>query len=434
VSARSSIQRRTFLKTGATAVGGLLAGPYLVPASALGADGPAPSDRLNLGFIGLGTQGRGHLTGGAWTMLPGGFLGRRDVQVIAVCDVVRARREDARQVVDQVYAERFGRGSYRGCHAYTDFRELLARPDIDAVVIATPNHWHAPMSILAARAGKDVYCEKPTALTIREGRAVVEAMATYGRVYQAGTQQRSEYQGRFRTACEWVRSGRIGPLQRVYSYQTGGRYEPDRGGAARPIPDGLDWELWLGPAPWRAFDGNLSSQRFGVGDINWGQHHYDIVQWGVGADRSGPVRIDMVDGKIVYHYASGVEVYGCPPPGQPWMEGGACFIGSEGKIVVHRNVFYTDPPEIARRPPADSDVRLYHCDSHAGNFLECMRSRQRTIVDAETAQRAVSVLLLGGIAMALDRPLRWNPETEQFLNDPEADRLLSRTLREPWRI
>jgi predicted dehydrogenase len=434
VTARPFLPRRQFLKTGAAALGGILAGPYLVPASALGAT--APSERINMGFIGLGTQGRGHLTGGAWTMLPGGFLGRRDVQVVAVCDVVRSRREDARQVVDQVYAERFGRGSYHGCHAYNDFRELLARPDIDAVVIATPNHWHAPMAILAARAGKDVYCEKPTALTIREGRAVVDTMAAYGRAYQAGTQQRSEYGGRFRQACEWVRSGRIGRLERVYSYQTGGRYEPAErpAGPPRRVPNGLDWDLWLGPAPWREYDGNTNGQRFGVGDINWGQHHYDIVQWGLGADRTGPIRVGKEDGKIVYDYASGVAVYGCPPPGETWKEGGACFVGSAGKIVVHRNQFYTDPPDIMRQPPAASDVRLYHCDSHAGNFLDCIRTRQRTIVDAETAQRAVSVLLLGGIAMALDRPLRWDPEHERFIQDAEADRLLSRTLREPWRF
>jgi hypothetical protein len=388
-----------------------------------------------MGFIGLGTQGRGHLTGGAWTMLPGGFLGRRDVQVIAVCDVVRSRCEEAKQVVDREYARRFGKASYQGCHAYSDFRDVLARPDIDAVLIATPNHWHAPMAILAARAGKDVYCEKPTALTIREGRAVVETVATYGRVYQAGTQQRSEYGGRFRKACEWVRSGRIGRLERVYSYQTGGRYEPaERPRTERPVPSGLDWNLWLGPAPWRAFDGNTSSQRFGVGDINWGQHHYDIVQWGLRADRTGPIRIGKEDGKIVYDYASGVAVYGCPPPGETWKEGGACFVGSSGKIVVHRNLFYTDPPDIAREPLGSRDVRLYYCDSHAGNFLDCIRTRQRTICDAETAQRAVSVLLLGGIAIALDRPLRWEPDRELFIRDPQADRLLSRTLREPWRI
>ena len=437
MSSGSTISRRRFFKRGAAAVCAAVAAPHVVASSALGKDGAvAPSERIGMGFIGLGNQGGGHFAGGAWTYLPGGYLGRPDVQVLAVCDIRRERRQRALETAEERYAERFGKGRYRGVTAYNDFRELLIRDDIDAVLIASPIHWHSLMTVMAAKAGKDVYCEKPTSLTIREGQAMVEAVRRYGRVFQAGTQQRSEYGGKFRMACDLVRSGRIGKLQSVYAYQGGGGFSP-RGkysGSGRPIPDGFDWELFLGPAPWRPYEGRAGAHDFGWGDINWGQHHYDIVQWGLGADRTGPVEINLEDGRVVYRYASGVVVYGSPPPGQPWQPGGACFVGTQGKVVFHRDTFYTDPPELARQPLGPEDDRLYHSDSHSGNFLECIRTRQPTICDVQTAHRAMSVILLGGIAMKLARPLGWDPEREQFVNAPDADRMLSVAKREPWRI
>lgn len=436
MSLRSNLPRREFLKK-AVAASAVAIAPRVVPSSALGKDATvAPSQRIGMGFIGLGGQGGGHFRGGAWTYLPGGYLGRPDVQALAVCDVRRARREDAQRTAEQRYAERYGKGSYKACEAYVDFRDVLARKDIDAVLIATPIHWHALMAIMAAKAGKDVYCEKPTALTIGESRAVADTVHRYGRIYQGGTQQRSEYGGKFRVACELVHSGHIGKLKHIYAYQVGGGFQPGGRGIStgKPVPADLDWDLYLGPAPWRPYDGDAGAHRFGWGDINWGQHHYDIVQWGLGGDRTGPSQIDLEDGKPVYRYANGVVVYGSVPPGEKWQAGGACFVGTEGKVVVHRDVFYSDPPEIARRPPGPGDVHLYRSDSHSGNFLECIRTRQKTIVDAETAHRAISIHLLGGIAQTLKRSLKWDPEKEHFINDAEADRMLSVAMREPWRV
>src|SRR5581483_2482707 len=244
--------RRHFLRHTAAAIGAGLAAPAIIPASALGRDGAvAPSERITMGFIGVGGQGTGHLLGGAWTYVAGGYAGRKEVQVLAVCDVWRDRRERACQRVNDHYAEVYGQGSYKSCEAYNDFREVLARPDIDAVLIATPAHWHATMVVMAAAAGKDIYCEKPSAVTIQESQAIVAAVKRYGRVYQAGTQQRSEYGGKFRQAAEFVRSGRIGKLKEIYAYRDGGAiFWPPLFGSGKPMPEGFDWDLYLGPAPW----------------------------------------------------------------------------------------------------------------------------------------------------------------------------------------
>ena len=431
----SRVSRRHFLGRGLAAVGTAVAAPYLVPASALGFNAATPpSDRICMGFVGLGGQGGGHLFGGAWTYLPGGYLGRDDVQVLGVCDVQGKRAAEGKARVERHYAEKFGQGAYKGCGAYSDIRDMLLRDDIDAVLIAAAYHAAATNAILAARAGKDVYCEKPTSVTIRAGRALVEAVRAHGRVYQGGTQQRSEYGGKFRQAIELVRGGRIGRLQRVYAYQTGGGISPPpstaRGGA---VPADINWEPYVGPLPWFNYDGSTSAHRFGFGDINWGQHHYDIVQWGLGADDTGPVEIRLEAGKPVYRYANGVEVFGTPPPGQAWNEGGACFVGTEGSITVHRNVFTSDPPELIRESSAMSVPGVYYSTSHSGNFLECVRTRQRTITDAETAHRAASLLLLGGITMRIGRTLKWDPQKEEFPDAPDANRLLSLAAREPWR-
>ena len=438
MSRKSTIPRRQFLGRGLATLGAALAWPRVLPASALGKDGAvAPSERIAMGFIGLGTQGGGHLVGGAWTYLTGGYLAREDVQVLAVCDIVRDKRESYRQRVNAYYADKTGQAGYQACQAYNDFRELLARPEIDAVLIATPVHWHALMSIMAAKAGKDVYCEKPVSLTIREGRAMADAVHRYGRVFQAGTQQRSCYGGKFRRACEWVRSGRIGKLQAVYAMLGGGGFNPGPGptGPARPVPQGVDWELFLGPAPWTPYSGHLDAHMFGWGSINWGQHHYDIVQWGLGTDDTGPIEIGWEDGKLAYKFANGVVVYGCACPGERvGGTGGAVFVGTEGRIAVDREWLVADPPKILEQPLGPADVHLYKCIDHSSNFLDCVRTRKRTICDVETGHRAMSVILLGGIAEQLKRPLRWDPQREQFVNDPEADRLLSVAQRAPWHV
>jgi hypothetical protein len=428
------IARRHFLKR----VGGVLGGvalPAIIPGSALGLGGAiAPSERITMGFIGIGMQGGGHLLGGAWTYVAGGYTARKEVQVLAVCDVWRDRRENACQRVNAHYAGIFGKDGYKSCEAYTDFRQVLERPDIDAVLIATPAHWHATMAVMAAAAGKDVYCEKPTATTIREAQAVVSAVRRYGRVYQAGTQQRSEYGGYFRQACEFVRSGRLGTLKEVYAYRDGGGiYWPQRFGPGQPIPEGLDWDLYLGPAPLIPYDGNYGPHRFDIGELNWGQHHYDIVQWATGSDETGPVEIFMEGDRSGYKYASGVVVHGKPCPDESvGMDGGACFIGTQGRMAVDRGNLVSYPADIVNEPLRPNEVHLYHSNSHSGNFLECVRTRKRPICDVDIAYRAVSAVLLGGVAKQVNRTLKWDPAAAQFINDDEANRLLSIAKRSPW--
>ncbi len=427
--------RRDFLRHAASAATAALATPSVIPISALGQNGNvSPNNRIVMGFIGVGTQGGGHLLGGAWTYVAGGYAGRKDVQVVAVCDVWRDRRERACQRVNDHYGEVYGKGTYKSCQAYTDFRHVLERPDIDAVLIATPAHWHATMACMAAAAGKDLYCEKPTAVTLRESQAVLATVRRYGRVYQAGTQQRSEYEGKFRQACEFVRSGRIGTLKEIYAYRDGGGiFWPKRFGPGRPVPPDLDWDLYLGPAPWLPYDGNTGPHRFDIGELNWGQHHYDIVQWAAGADNTGPVEIFLEGDRSGYKYATGVVVHGKPYPGEPiGGDGGACFVGTQGRIAVDRDALVSDPPDVVREPLRPTEVHLYRSDSHSGNFLECVRSRKKPICDADIAHRAASALLLGGVAKQLQRTLRWDPSLEHFTNDDEADRLLSIAKRAPW--
>lgn len=429
--------RRQFLRRTAGALGLAVVAPSLIPTSALGRNGAVPpNERITMGFIGIGTQGGGHLFGGAWTYVTGGYAGRKEVQVLAVCDVWRDRRERAAQRVNAHYAEVRGRGKYHACEAYNDFRQVLDRPDIDAVLIATPAHWHATMAAMAAEAGKDIYCEKPSAVTIREGQAMLAAVRRYGCVYQAGTQQRSEYEGKFRRACEFVRSGRIGKLQSIYAYRDGGAvFWPRRFGPAKPVPAGYDWDLYLGPAPWIPYDGITGPHRFDIGELNWGQHHYDIVQWAAGADDTGPVELFLDEDRSCYKYANGVVVYGKPYPNEPvGGDGGACFVGTQGRIAVDRDSLVSDPPDIVREPLRPEEVHLYHSESHSGNFLDCIRTRKKPICDADIAHRAASALLLGGIVKQLRRPLKWDPQVQQFTNDDEANRLVSIAKRPPWNV
>jgi hypothetical protein len=435
--ARSTLSRRAFLRQTGRTIAATCVAPALIPLSALGRGGlRPPSERITMGFLGVGGQGSGHLLGGAWTYLAGGYTARPDVQVLAVCDVWRERRENARDRVNRHYAASRGSRESQSCEAYVDFREVLARPDIDAVLIASPAHWHAIMTILAARAGKDIFCEKPTAVTIQESRAVVEAVRQYGRVYQAGTQQRSEYGNRFRIACELVRNGRIGRLQSIYAYRDGGAILwPTRFGPAQPIPPNLDWDLYLGPAPWIPFDGNTGAHRFDFGELNWGQHHYDIVQWGAEQDESGPVELFLENGRSAYRYANGVTVHGYPHPAESvGMDGGVSFVGTDGRITVDRGHLVSDPPDVVRQPIRPDDHHLYRAESHSANFLECVRTRKRTISDVDIAHRSASALLLGGIVKLVQRPLAWDPQLETFPHDDEANRLLAIAQRPPWHL
>jgi hypothetical protein len=437
MKARKNMGRRRFLRQTGAALGAALVAPNFIPASALGRGGAiAPSERITMGFIGVGTQGGSHLLGvGGWTYMAGGYTARKDVQVLATCDIRRERRESACQKVNQHYRELYGE-SFTPCKAYNDFRQVLDRPDIDAVLIATPAHWHVTMAVMAAQAGKDIYCEKPSAVTIVESQQMLAAVNRYGRIYQAGTQQRSEYGGKFRMACEFVRSGRIGKLHSIYGYRDGGGiFWPTRFGPGKPVPDGLDWDLYLGPMPWIPYDGIVGPHRYDIGELNWGQHHYDIIQWAADADKTGPVELWMEEGRSCYKYASGVEVYGRAYPGEPiGGDGGACFVGTAGRIAVDRDALVSDPPDIVREPLRPNEVHLYHSNSHSGNFLECLRTRQPTICNAEIAQRSVSAVLLGGVVKQLNRRLKYDPVAQRFPDDAEANRLMTFAHRPPWNV
>lgn len=435
--ASAVVSRRRFLRHSATALGAAIVSPMIIPASALGRSGArAPSERITMGFIGVGGQGSGHLLGGAWTYVPGGYSARRDVQVLAVCDAWQDRRDNATRRVNENYAQMFGQGSYHSCEAYVDFRDVLARADIDAVLIATPVHWHGVMAIMAAKAGKDIYCEKPIAVTIRESQAIKETVQRYGRVFQAGTQQRSEYGGKFRRACELIRNGAIGELKEVYAFRPGGSFDWVHYRPPQPVPAGLDWDFFLGPAPWQEYAGVAHAHMFcGIGDINWGPHHYDIIQWALDADQSGPLELFFENNALQYRYASGVVVHARPFPGDATgSSGGARFIGTKGWIAVDRENLVAQDPAVLKMPLDPDGPRLYRSDSHSGNFLDCVRTRQPTICDVATAHRSISAVLLGGIALQLQRTLKWDPQREQFLNDDEANRLLATTFRTPWVI
>jgi predicted dehydrogenase len=441
------LSRRNFLRRSSIALGSVLAAPVIIPASALGGNGTtAPSERTRMAFIGLGGQGSGHLLGGAWTYVPGGYVARDDVQVLAVCDVRKERREQAQARANALYATKLGQSSYTGVEAYNDFREVLARSDIDAVLIAVPYHWAAPLATLALRAGKDVYCEKPIAITVREGANLVETANRFGRVYQAGMQQRSEYGGKFRIACELVRNGRIGRLTDVYAYRQPGAFYPTRwtSDAEKPLPAGFDWDLWLGPLSWRPYAGESGHALSGtfVGDVNWSPHHYDIIQWTIKPDPAGPIevwcepRAGGVDNTVIhYRYSNGVLVHSIPYPGEPvGGEGGACFVGTEGRIAVDRSNIVSYPASILTQPLRPADKRVYHADSHSGNFLECVRTRRKTICNPETAVYTMNAILIGGISLILQKSLKWDPVRAEFRGDEQANRLLSYSPRPPWRL
>jgi predicted dehydrogenase len=433
----AKITRRRFLRGTAAAIGASVAAPSIVSAATLGRGGARPpSERITMGFIGVGHQGGGHLLGGGWTYVAGGYAGRKDVQVLAVCDVWRERRESATKKVNDHYAEVYGKGGYSDCVAYNDFRQVLDRSDIDAVLIATPAHWHATMTVIAAAAGKDIYCEKPSAVTLQESQAIRAAVKRHGRVFQAGTQQRSEYGGKFRMASEFVRSGRIGKLKEIYAYRDGGAiFWPVQFAKAKPMPPDFDfdWDLYLGPMPWFPFDGKFGPHRFDVGELNWAQHHYDIVQWAADADDTGPVEIFMEGDRSSYRYANGVVVHGKAYPDEPvGGTGGACFVGTDGRIAVDRDSLVSDPAEIVHEPLLPHEVHLSRNTGHSNNFVECVRTRQRCICNEDVAHHSVNAVLLGGMAKVLKRSLKWDPAAERFVDDDEANRMMSFAKRAPW--
>lgn len=442
LTSSAAVSRRSFLRKSA-AIGAIaVAGPAIVPASALGVDSrPAPSNRLTIGCIGIGNQGRGHFSN---------LLGNRDVQVLAACDVRKSVRDECQRQADDAYARVSGQGSYRACDAYNDFREVTGRSDIDAVLIATPDHWHALISIDAMRNGKDVYCEKPLTRTIGEALELVEATRRYGRVFQTGSQQRSS--SGFRTACELVRNGRIGTVQAVYvniGGPSGDRYLPEE-----PVPAGLDWEMWLGPSPWAPYSAERCSGNFGGGwrlirdysggmMTDWGAHHFDIAQWGLGMDGSGPVQINPPDDEhpvLTFTYANGVKMYHVYGSGAARLKipgggevNGLRFVGSDGWVEVNRGHLRVEPAHI-NRPMGANDIRLYASRGHMADWLECIRTRNRPICDVAVGASSVTVCHLGNIAYWLSRPIRWDPVAKCITGDEEASRWIDWPKRAPWTL
>jgi predicted dehydrogenase len=427
---KSSISRRQFVK--ALAAAGAV-GPLLLTSRVYSAD-PPPSERVNLGFIGVGTMGRGHL---------GSFLGRKEVQVVAVCDVVAARLDSAKKTVEDHYGKQKGKDDYKGCKAFNDFRDLLALKEIDAVVIATPDHWHAIQCVMAARAKKHIYCEKPLTLTLAEGRIVTKEAKKNDIVFQTGSQQRSEYGGMFRKAAEYVRSGRIGKLKIVRIGVGDPNVPCDL--PEKEVPEGTDWDMWLGQAPKRGYNEILCPKGVhdhfpawrnyreyaGGGLADMGAHHFDIAQWALDMDASGPVKIEPPGGKektgLKYTYASGVEMFHGGPSG-------CTFEGSDGTIYVDRDKLESTPKTILEQPLGEKDVKLYHADDHRKNWLECIASKKVTICPAEVGHRSASVCHLGNLGYQLRRALKWDPVKEQFVDDEEANKLVAREMRKPWKL
>jgi predicted dehydrogenase len=379
-------------------------------------------------------------------------FGFRQAQVVAVCDVDSRRAANAQQTVEKRYGGQRSDGTYKGCKAYKDFRELIARDDIDAVLISTPDHWHAPIALVAARAGKDIFMQKPLSLTIEEGRLLSDTVRRYGNVFLIGSQQRSD--NRFRQACELVRNRRIGELKTIKVIF--GIDPPTTPQPIMPVPKNLDYDLWLGPAPWAPYTekrvhpqnsydrpGWLRIQDYGAGMITgWGSHHLDIAQWAMGTEYTGPTEVEgkteyPKDGlwdvhgmfHIEYTYPSGVKVI-CE--GDKQNREGVRFEGTQGWIDVNRGRIIAEPRELLSSTIKPDEINLYKSNNHKGNFFECIKSRAETIAPVEVAHRSCTMCLIGDISMQLGRKLKWDPKAERFIDDQEANRMISRPMRSPW--
>jgi len=439
----SAYSRRRFLVQAAIAS----SAPFVLPGWSAQT---RPGNRIALGFIGMGVQGRG---------LMNGFLRREAVQVVAVCDVDANRREDGRRRVNTYYDKQADRDASKGCMVFEDFRELVARPDIDAVVIATPDHWHALNAIAAAQAGKDIYCEKPLSKSVHESRAMVKAVRKYNRVFQVGSMQRSMRE--FPVACELVRNGVLGKIDHI-----------DVGVGGPPVPcdlpeeasePGLNWDLWLGPAPQRPYNAVLSPRgvhnnypnwrhyrEYGGGGVcDFGAHHFDIAQWGLGMDASGPCEIippadwQTAQKGVRLKYESGVEVV--------HTDGnGITFVGSDGVVKVDRGRIDVtiggraiEKGEMPLRDQLDRiekeflqtpKVKLYHSTDHQGDWLAAIRSRSQPICDVEVGARTATVCHLVNLAYQHGQPMKWNPASENFSGGTGGESWLDIPHRPGWTV
>ena len=428
-SSSAGLSRRRFLRRSAAAAAGAVAFPYVVRPSALGLAGTvSPSERITMGLIGAG---------GRMGAITGGLAGCRDAERVAVCDVWTPSCDRLRTALKLPPQS-----------GHQDFRELLARDDIDAVAIATPDHWHVLLAIAAVKAGKDVYCEKPLSNTVAEGRALADTVKRYGAVFQHGTQLKSI--GGVRLACELVRNGRIGKLQTV-------KVGSPPGGATgihppQPVPKGLDYDLWLGPAPWAPF---TRLRAFGTGwyfisdysKAGWvaghAVHDMDLAHWGMGTELAGPLSVEgrgvfPKDGlfdtvttyRLEYEYPNGVRLILADTTKHAH---GVRFEGTEGWVFTRYDCA-VEPRSLLRTRFGPNDTHLYRSPGHIRNFLDCVKTRAQTITPAEVAHRSTTASLIGGIALKLQRKLRWDADRERFVNDDEANRLLRYAMRPPWQL
>ncbi|AKD57258.1 Gfo/Idh/MocA family protein [Spirosoma radiotolerans] len=431
------INRRDFVGKAATAVAGFM----IVPRFVLGGKRPdgtaytAPSDVISLGFIGTGKQGRGLTTS---------FLNTNETRIVAISEVYKAKAQLTLDRIKDHYAKNTQLGTFSDIPVYADFREILARKDVDAVVIAAPDHWHAAMAVRAAEAGKDIYCEKPLALTVKEGRAMVNATRKYNRVFQTGSMQRSWPE--FRQTAELIRNGYIGDVKSI-KVNVGPPPVPYNL-PAEPVPEGLDWPSWLGPNAPVPFNAELAPplskdvfpnwrnyREFGGGMVtDWGAHMFDIVQWALDMDNSGPVEVIAPDGKehpfLTYRYDNGITM-----THQPWEWNNAIlFTGTEGELRVQRRKLETTPASLATKVIGETEKHVYASENHYKDFLNAMRKRSKPICDVEVGHRTASVCNIGNIAYQLKRSLAWNPKKESFKDDPEANALLGRPMNKEWGI
>ncbi len=430
---KNAVTRRRFLQRAATAAG-TVALPCIIPGSALGLNGAvAPSERIVLGGIGLGPRGKFDLS----VMLP-----ERDVQFVAICDIQRTRREEIKKMADDHYGN-------QDCVMYRDFFELIGRPDIDAVLIATGDHWHALASLLAARAGKDVYSEKPCGMTVAEIQQLSDGIRRYGRIFQAGTQRRS--QSNFRYAVSMAHDGVLGRLHTLHAsvYVPTKSYQwlPEE---PEPAPEECDWERWLGPAPWRPYNSKYVAGRWrghhdfeaGGNFLDWGAHTLDLCQWANQSDHTTPLEFEATDKEIVGTYANGVKVvcdflptaFGDRSP-QYRTSTGTCpvrFEGSEGWVETG------DSSEIALSDNLMKDRKQIFqkvgtsAASHARNFFDCVKSRKKTVCNEDVMRKSHLACFAAQMAWQLGRKITFDPVREEFVNDDEANRMRSRATRQPW--
>ena len=424
------MKRRSFIKKSVVASSAF----SIVPSHVMGFSGVTPNDKIQLGFIGVGRQGRGLMTN---------FVNYDNAAVVAVSDI------DIKKMA--YFTETFQKQLVRKKKAsqqlneIKSYRELLGRKDIDAVVIASPDHWHAQMAVDAAKAGKDIYCEKPLSSSVAEGRAMVDAARKYQRVFQTGSMQRSWE--RFRHGVELIRNGYIGEIKEI-KVAVGAPYKAcDL--PTQKTPDTIDWDTWIGPAPYRGYHMDLACpledkrwgqwrdyKPFGGGMItDWGAHMFDIIQWALDQDHSGPTLFtppsSPAESGLTYTYENGIKV-----THTKWGDGNneIQFIGSEGRLEVSRSYLRTYPNKaLADTPLKDSDTqRVYNSENHHEDWLDAIRNRTRPICDVEIGHRTASVCNVANIAYSLQRPLEWNPVREQFVDDPGANLMLDRAYRGQW--